>query len=508
MTLLPASAAFHAQSSYSPLRPPSIPPVAPPVTSEPAGWRLPPGHLPAQSLAGALTGRRSSRAFTGAPLTPELLGEVLRLSLGASAPGRRTYPSAGGFHANRAYVVPLRVTDLPGGAFRYQAQHHALLEVAPDGSGVAGALHFAHERDLARAAAVVFITTDLGVMGHKYGERAYRFALQESGHMAQNLLLCAAAAGLPAVPLGNFLDDVSAQVLRLPDTEHVLYAVALGGPGPDDLGQLSQVDAPLGTWLQWRLYAPDPAAALRDVFASTLPDLLNADLIRDPWIMFKGDGGLHARLRLRLPDPQRTAEVTARLEAALDTARQRGTLTQAVRTPYEPEAGLLGGAAATALAHGLFALDSRVALALGERGAGARQGASHVWTELLLRDLGLDAFERWDVWRRVRALRGGAHPSWEAAFARTRPLLEALLSRSDAALEAQFLAGLPGAHGDLSGARQAARAIADLNRTGDLTRGPRELAAILIIFHWNRLMFGPAEQAFLAYARHELSQPQ
>ncbi|MCD0163834.1 bacteriocin biosynthesis protein, partial [Deinococcus sp. 6YEL10] len=82
------------------------------------------------------------------------------------------------------------------------------------------------------------------------------------------------------------------------------------------------------------------------------------------------------------------------------------------------------------------------------------------------------------------------------------------LSRSDAALEAQFLAGLPGAREDLRGARQTTQALADLNRTGDLTRGPRELAAILIIFHWNRLMFSPAEQAFLAYARHELSQPQ
>ncbi|TMQ27155.1 MAG: SagB/ThcOx family dehydrogenase [Deltaproteobacteria bacterium] len=72
----------------------------------------------------------------------------------------------------------------------------------------------------------------------KYGEKAYRMALFEAGHLAQNLLLVAAASGLAGVPLCGFDDEqlsLSAG-LAFPQEAFIDAAVAAVAnlpPGPD-----------------------------------------------------------------------------------------------------------------------------------------------------------------------------------------------------------------------------------------------------------------------------------
>ena len=41
----------------------------------------------------------------------------------------------------------------------------------------------------------------------KYNQRGVRFALTESGHVAQNALLAAVALGLSALPIGGYFDE-------------------------------------------------------------------------------------------------------------------------------------------------------------------------------------------------------------------------------------------------------------------------------------------------------------
>jgi SagB-type dehydrogenase family enzyme len=77
---------------------------------------------------------------------------------------------------------------------------------------------------------LILVAAIFGRARFKYGLRGYRFALLEAGHVAQNLLLAAAALGLAAVPLGAFYDRRTDEFLRLDGVnESTLYTVALGG---------------------------------------------------------------------------------------------------------------------------------------------------------------------------------------------------------------------------------------------------------------------------------------
>ena len=63
----------------------------------------------------------------------------------------------------------------------------------------------------------------------KYGQRAYRFALLEAGHIAQNLLLASEGLGLGALPVGGFFDDEINDLLGLDGcSEFVIYLVLAG----------------------------------------------------------------------------------------------------------------------------------------------------------------------------------------------------------------------------------------------------------------------------------------
>ena len=61
----------------------------------------------------------------------------------------------------------------------------------------------------------------------KYGTRAEAFVQLKAGHVAQNILLQAAARGLAAVPVGS-LDPARAVTLALPPGQTVLYFIPVG----------------------------------------------------------------------------------------------------------------------------------------------------------------------------------------------------------------------------------------------------------------------------------------
>jgi SagB-type dehydrogenase family enzyme len=86
-------------------------------------------------------------------------------------------------------------------------------------------------QDAARTAPAVIVITGMPArVEPKYGGRAERYMLLESGHAAQNLLLAATALGLGAVPIGAFGDDALARALGLPAGEQTVYAIPVGMP--------------------------------------------------------------------------------------------------------------------------------------------------------------------------------------------------------------------------------------------------------------------------------------
>jgi SagB-type dehydrogenase family enzyme len=65
----------------------------------------------------------------------------------------------------------------------------------------------------------------------KYKERAYRFAVLEIGHLAQNILLTAAALGLAALPIGGFVDrEINGYLAVDGLSEAALYVILIGRP--------------------------------------------------------------------------------------------------------------------------------------------------------------------------------------------------------------------------------------------------------------------------------------
>ncbi len=246
----PASAVFHEQSkqsyaSWCGLTPdeieahtlkldyrryPNAPKVALP-TDSPA---------PTASLADALQARRSVRELSGAPIELGALATLLRLGCGVSRPADgtdarvpgRSAPSPGALYPIEAYPLVLRATSVEPGLYHYAALEHELEFLRP----VPAAEVLEVNRALlepAHAALIVVLTVRFERVQKKYGERGYRFALLEAGHIAQSLHLLAGALGLGAVCMGGFFDDLMNDLLLLDGLhEAAVYSVVIGGlPG-------------------------------------------------------------------------------------------------------------------------------------------------------------------------------------------------------------------------------------------------------------------------------------
>ncbi|HUG86216.1 MAG TPA: SagB family peptide dehydrogenase [Euzebya sp.] len=199
-----------------------------PVMAAPVDLRLPPGstRTEAVALVEAMARRRTSRAPADSPLALDSLSWLLGHAAGARDDGGRPHPSALAIYPLRLDVVALRCDGLPGGVHRYEPDTHGLRTIASGDRSAAVATAFGRDW-LRRARVVLVISADLAQATDHADARGYRYALLEAGHLAQNLLLLAAAVDLPACPLGGFADGALAQVVGAAGHEVVLYTVAL-----------------------------------------------------------------------------------------------------------------------------------------------------------------------------------------------------------------------------------------------------------------------------------------
>ena len=193
-------------------------------------YRLPSPRQPRCSLWAALDRRRSRRDFVGAALAQRSLATLLDAGYGLRSGDRRPVPSGGALYPLELHVAARAIDGLRSGVYRYDPRRHALEEVDPHDpwAQLDAACPFPGLLD--GAAAVLLVLAVFGRTRFKYGQRGYRFALLEAGHVVQNVVLAAAALDLPALPLGGFYD---AQVDALLDAdgveESVVYGVVLGG---------------------------------------------------------------------------------------------------------------------------------------------------------------------------------------------------------------------------------------------------------------------------------------
>ena len=202
--------------------------------------RLPAAALPEVSLRETLQQRASCRSFGPQPLELGSVGTLLHTGYGivrsgefdSGADPRRTTPSAGGLYPLEVYLLSWRVRELAPGVFHYHPVDHALewIEAAPVATSRLPPL-FLGQPYLHRAAALIVVSAIPRRSLWKYGDRGYRYALMEAGHVAQAIGLGAAALGVGCLCLGGFRDAELSDMLALDiEREIPLYAIAVGTP--------------------------------------------------------------------------------------------------------------------------------------------------------------------------------------------------------------------------------------------------------------------------------------
>lgn len=199
---------------------------------------LPPPAPVSGELSTIIHRRRSTTQLDPARrVSLEQLAALLAHGYGTSDPQppgalqtARVAPSAGAMYPLDLLVAARRVDGLAEGIYHYNPFTHAL-EPIPGAERTDELLRHAVMPELVeQAGCVFFIAASLWRCRSKYGARAYRYALLEAGHVAQNLLLTAAAFEMGEVPWGGFFDRHLNRYLGLDGlAQMALYAVSVDG---------------------------------------------------------------------------------------------------------------------------------------------------------------------------------------------------------------------------------------------------------------------------------------
>jgi SagB-type dehydrogenase family enzyme len=162
-----------------------------------------------ENIDGLVAARRSTRQYADTPLRLAELSALLRTSYGVTgALGRqplRAVPSGGALYPLELYVAAQRVEHLERALYHYDPLRNVLELVRPFESDELEGLT-PYDELLVPSAAVTMISGVFWRSRFKYGQRAYRFALLEAGHVAQSFLFATTALGLAACPVGGFYD--------------------------------------------------------------------------------------------------------------------------------------------------------------------------------------------------------------------------------------------------------------------------------------------------------------
>lgn len=234
----PLVEAFHAATCYAPStleRLPAPDPSAQPPTFK--TWhQAHPRALPPDAIAQAQPAS-TPRLDAGA------LSRLLCHAYGVTALGRvpgappvffRAAPSAGGLYPAELYVAVRGMPDVPDGLHAYLAREHALV-TCWEGDFHDQLRRYAFEHPALEEADIVLVASAVfGRSAWRYGDRAWRRVLLDTGHVLGNLVLAAPFESLQAVPVADFADDAVDGLLLLdPSREATLALVPLvASPAP------------------------------------------------------------------------------------------------------------------------------------------------------------------------------------------------------------------------------------------------------------------------------------
>jgi SagB-type dehydrogenase family enzyme len=217
------------------------PPVVPGREDGSLPWiPLPPPAPLDTSLDAALQARVSCRRFRSDPLPAQALSTLLHAAYGAEAhDGRpmldRPVPSGGGLYPLELSLLVRSVEGLTMGVYHHVPASDGLEQVRAIDLPPSFLTYLFMGQPWVAEASLICVISLFGERSlTKYGDRGYRYALFEAGHVMQNLNLAAGALGLGSVNLGGFYDDELAALAGIdPEHEVPLYCTAIGVPDAD-----------------------------------------------------------------------------------------------------------------------------------------------------------------------------------------------------------------------------------------------------------------------------------
>lgn len=201
---------------------------------------LPPPPELTTEVGTVLESRRSAPAFGGGSFDREQLSQCLHYAVGQSKQSERsrTYPSPGALYPSELFPVLFDVTGCQPGLYYYNPGGHYLrqLRCFPDRETLLEELRECiHTRgvvpDLEDLCVLFVVAADFWRAKFKYGPRGYRYTLQESGHITQNILMTLTAMDLAGRPMAAFHDREINDFVGLDGVnEGVIYMTGSGQP--------------------------------------------------------------------------------------------------------------------------------------------------------------------------------------------------------------------------------------------------------------------------------------
>lgn len=198
----------------------------------------PPQDLEQVPLHSTLAQRFSSRSIPKGQVEMSTLSAILRYAGGwnefrtrknGDASVRYRYaPSAGRLFPLELYTA-MPAADHPGqyDIHHYQPNSHVLelINRVPT-DRIKGAFVLCPDPV---PPLILFVTGIIKRQAWKYGDRAYRYALLEAGHVGQNICLVAAAVGVDHCPIAGYYDDETHDILDIDGVSEItLYCFFAG----------------------------------------------------------------------------------------------------------------------------------------------------------------------------------------------------------------------------------------------------------------------------------------
>lgn len=187
------------------------------------------GSREGMPLDSVLALRRSVREFSPEKVSLDEVARLLWAGQGiTNEHGYRTAPSAGGLYPIDLYLFARAVDGLDTGVYRYIPETHTLNIISRrdihEELGEA-----ALDQEWVREAPVIIILAGAPEKTYvKYGDRAWRYVLIESGCVAQNILLESIGLRLASVIVGSFYDERIRPLLGIQPAVHPLAIICIG----------------------------------------------------------------------------------------------------------------------------------------------------------------------------------------------------------------------------------------------------------------------------------------